>query len=124
MDPIVIKPGDLQAFILALAALLTAAGVIGGYISKAWTKIRKPETRQDAKLEEHEAKIAEHDARIREIQLEIEAAKRRQEETNKSEKAMQKVLLALVDYNLEQTEETKKGLQDARDALRDYLLNK
>lgn len=125
MGEIVIKPGDIQAFLLAFAALLTAAGVIGSYVTRLWQRIRKPETKQDEKIAEHEQKLLEHETRINSIQIEIDAARKRQEETNKSEKAMQRVLLALVDYEMDnKSEATKKNLEEARNKLRDYLVDK
>lgn len=125
MGEIVIKPGDIQAFLLAFAALLTAAGVIGSYVTRLWQRIRKPETKQDEKIAEHEQKLLEHETRINSIQIEIDAARKRQEETNKSEKAMQRVLLALVDYEMDnKSEAAKKNLEEARNKLRDYLVDK
>lgn len=125
MGEIVIKPGDIQAFLLAFAALLTAAGVIGSYVTRLWQRIRKPETKQDEKIAEHERKLLEHETRINSIQIEIDAARKRQEETNKSEKAMQRVLLALVDYEMDnKSEAAKKNLEEARNKLRDYLVDK
>lgn len=124
MQEIVIKPGDLQTFIVALASLLAAAGVIGSYITRLWQRIRKPETEQDTKLKEHEERLADHERRLTEITRDMNSYKARQAEAGKSERAMQKVLLALVDYEIEKTDTSLQKLEEARNTLRDYLVEK
>lgn len=124
MHEIVIKPADIQAFAIALASLLTAAGVIGGYISRLWQRVRKPETEQGTRLKEHEARLNDHEKRLSDIAREMGVYKEKQKDAAKSERAMQKVLLALVDYEIDKSEISRRNLEEARNTLRDYLVEK
>lgn len=124
MHEIVIKPADVQTFMIALASLLTAAGVIGGYISRLWQRVRKPETEQDTRLTEHEARLNDHEKRLTDLTREMSIYKAKQKDAAKSERAMQKVLLALVDYEIEKSDASRRNLEEARNTLRDYLVEK
>ena len=124
MHEIVIKPADVQTFMIALASLLTAAGVIGGYISRLWQRVKKPETEQDTRLKAHEARLDDHEKRLSDLAREMSVYKTKQKDAAKSERAMQKVLLALVDYEIDKSETSRKNLEDARNTLRDYLVEK
>lgn len=124
MREIVIKPADVQTFLIALASLLTAAGVIGGYISRLWQRVRKPETEQDTRLTEHEARLNDHEKRLTDLAREMSIYKEKQKDAAKSERAMQKVLLALVDYEIEKSDASRRNLEEARNTLRDYLVEK
>ena len=119
---ITFTPAELVAVVLGACGLITAVAAAGASLYKVWQWLRKPNTEQDRRLAAHDAKLAEHDRKLAAHDGFFANDKRRIDGMENGNKVTQKAILALLAHAIDGN--NMEQMEDARDDLQSYLVNK
>ncbi len=121
-NTIIFTPAELVTFILGACGLITAVAAAGAALYKVWRWLRKPNTEQDKKLADHDRRLREHDKKLAEHDGYFSNDKRRIDGMEDGNKVTQGAILALLAHAIDGN--NVKQMEDARDNLQNYLLNR
>ena len=108
---------QLWAVVMATCAGIAALAGAATIIAKIVDKFKKPNTDQNARLDEHEVWLKKHDTAFARYDEMFQNDKRRLDGIDEGNHVTQKALLALLSHaidgnNLDQLKEAKKDLQE------------
>lgn len=114
---------DIVKFILALAGGVTAISVAIGWVCTWIKRAKAPSDKIHATLKEHEDRMDEIEERIEQIESNRSEDKQAIDELTQGNKIVQKSLLAIMEQFLSNGTD-KKSLEDAKQELQQYLIDK
>lgn len=120
--PLTFTLAQAWAFLLALAGAIVAFAAAWAQVVKMVERIRKPNTDQNARLDAHDKKLKDHDARFDRFEQFFANDKARLDAMDDSARVTQKALLALLSHAIDGN--NTKQLQEAKNSLQDYLINR
>lgn len=110
-----ITPGELWAWVLAVALAITTLSTAAEKIVKAWKAAKAPNDLQNERLN------ALEDWR-RDVDRKLNQDNDRLAEIEKGDRATQRALLALLDHNIDGN--NIKQMQAAKEELQNHLINR
>jgi hypothetical protein len=123
MDNVIsFTPTQLIALILGISGAIVTISAAIGVITKAFEKIKEPETAQNKRLELIEIKLETHDKVLEKYQEFFTNDDNRFKSIERSNKVTQNALLALLKHALNGND--IDALKDAEKSLEAYLIEK
>ncbi len=123
MDTVIIfTPSQLLAVLLSLCAAIVSISAASAVIARVVESVKKPNKKQNARLDEHENRLNGVDKKLEAHELFFSKDKARLEAIEESNRVTQKALLALLAHAIDGNNTTQ--LKDAKDGLETYLLNR
>lgn len=113
---------QVYTFLIAASAFIISISGAAAVIGKLVKWMRKPETTQDEKIEEHEKRLNEHDERMAKFDKYFENDDKRLKYLEEGNRVTQKSLLAIMGYLMNNNDPDK--LQRAFDDLEQHLVDK
>lgn len=119
---IVFTPSELVACILGACGLITAIAAAWAAVVKAWRWLRKPNAKQDERLDMHDQRLQQHAEILARHDTFFANDKHRIDDIEDGNKVTQKAILALLANAIDGN--NVQQMESARDDLQSYLVNK
>lgn len=123
-DEIVISCNLAQLFTAlgSIAAGIVAIGGAWAVVNRFINKMKKPQTDQDKRLDDHEKWLKLHDKKLEEYEIFFKNDKKRIDQIEEGNRITQQALLALLSHALDGNQ--IEPLKDAKSELEKYLIKK
>lgn len=121
-QPITFTIGDVQGTILAIAALITALGVIANSICKIYEHFKRPDREQDTEISIIKGKLDEYDKKIKEIDRRLDRGADHFGSIDEGNRVTQRAILALLSHGIDGN--SIEPMKKSKEELENFLIEK
>lgn len=113
---------QLFGWVLAICGAIAAIGAAAVWISKAFAKLREPQSRQDNRLDKVEQRLNRHDELFSNDNRRLQTIAENQQDQDHQNRLILNGMLALFDHAIDGNH--IDSLNDAQTEIRDYLIGR